>query len=531
MIVNTLDFYLALLQLHLAVIGIVIAGVIAMVQMLGSVKPRRDIRLLARRRVLAAYGAFLAGLLVVLATGAWVATYSDDAYSVLGEWAITFYASGYTGLSILLLMLGSLVWFGWLVARTRQLLDSSAYLTKYVSHVPPARVLQFLKRVYDDETGNRDDDIYDPFQPIREYIKDNAFKYYDYGTADGLRHFSRLFNKTLASLERKASPGDYVRLSQYIGESYLEFFNIFRKSNSEKRKTDTIELLAVQAEALLKAGRGEGLIAIIRSLEGIAQLADDDEEVIAVIERIGHLLDTYLGMHAKAKWSDVAEVFEEVCLSVTRISESYYIHRGNSLKTMPVIGYYTGKHRTVMAALVGFYRAYEDIGDRYTDPQPVHYFEAIEGVLEVIFARLGEIVENGQQNIGFNLKYHDLAHELYQIYYIFGLDAIEHKKPELFAQAVSNLRRIIKPAKNFHLDTERATITRMFVELSAKGVLTFGDIVIKSGGRTISQYAHETLDKHSSASLIKAALTEIGTETPLDGPETKKLITVLHRIK
>jgi hypothetical protein len=199
-------------------------------------------------------------------------------------------------------------------------------------------------------------------------------------------------------------------------------------------------------------------------------------------------------------------VFDEICLSVTRISEDYYLQKNNSLKTVPIVGYVTGMHHTVTTALVDFFGAYRDLGDRFTDTEPRMYFEAIESVIEVLFVRLGDIVENGQQDVGYTATYHNVARQLYDIYDSFGTDAIEHKKPELLGMVLSNLRRIIKPAKNFRLVDERQELCVILVRLAVGGVAVFGDIAIKADGRKISEYTLETLSKHITKVQVSAAL-------------------------
>ena len=528
-----LDYYLALLQIHIAVVGVVIAGVIALVQILNNSKPHRDITLLVSRNALAGYSILLLGLLLVIAFGTWVGSFSDQAASTFGPGLLRFYSDGRLGLAIIVLSLLSLFWFGYLAIKTRSLLDTQLYLSKYVDHKPVSAILEYLAAVYGNDSDTATElRVRDPFQPIREYIKDTAYKYYDYGTADGLKHFSKLFDKTMLSLAGQAdNQVRYSQLAQYISDSSVEFFSIFQKTVSEKRKTDTIKLLYDKGLDLMKAGNDGSLLIIVHGLEDIAKISDDDDEIIAVIERIRNLCDAFLDAHSTHNWAHVAGPFDEICLSVTRISETYYLQKNNSLKTVPIIGYSTGTHRTVTAALVDFFVAYRNLGDRYTDTQPLYYFEAIESVIEVLFVRLSDFVENGQQNIGFNAKYHELARQLYDIYYSFGVDAVEHSKPELLALSLSNLRRIIKPAKNFRLSEERRDVTAMITELAGSGITTFGDIVIK-GERTISDYAFETLAKHATTGDIATALQQFNqpaiVDTELD--TVKLLISRLESI-
>ncbi len=506
------DYYLALLQLHVAMIGVILAGVVAFVQLLHEAKPRRDIRLLAPWRTLAVYGGLLVGLLILLALGSWAGAFSDEASSAFGQGVNGFFNDGTVGLLTITLMLVSLAWFIGLAFKARTLLDSQLYLRTYVRNLPSADIHRYLEAIYADDDDELDFDTVDPFQPIREYIKDNAFKYNDYGTADGLRHLSNLFDKTLEDSRKRSDQTEYVRLARYISESCEEFFRIFVKTASEKRKLDTIDLLYNKGVMLL---RGEhdvahaSLMPIVHGLEIIAKLSDDDDEVIASLDRIRELCDIFLDGHRENAWDHIAGLFDEICLAVTRISETYYLHKNNSLKTVPIVGYTTGEHQTVTTALVDFFNTYRDLGERHTDATPLYYFEAIEGVIEVLFLRLGDIVENGQQNVGFNMKYHDLAHDLYQIYYEFGEDAIQHQKPELLGLALGNLRRIIKPAKTFGLDIARQELCAMIVGLAAEAIAQFGDIPVKQDERKISAYAIETLSKHATPAQIASSLASL----------------------
>jgi hypothetical protein len=238
------------------------------------------------------------------------------------------------------------------------------------------------------------------------------------------------------------------------------------------------------------------------------------------------LSDEFLDSHKQHDWKHVSGVFDEICLSVSRITEDYYLQKNNSLKTVSIITYYTGEYRTVTSTLADFFKAYRDLSDRYDGATPLYYFEAIESVVEVLFVRLGDIVSSGQQNVGFNMKYHDIARELYHIYYEFGIDAVKAKKTEPLVMVLSNLRRIMKPAKNFRLEQERQELCTMFIELSARGVAAFGDIVIKSGDRTFSDYAYETLHKHATNEHIATALTALkeAKEVNVTSTPVKKLL-------
>lgn len=550
---DMLDYYLALLQVQMAIVGFVIAGVVALIQLLNGSKPRRQTRLLLHHRILVPYIGFLVGLLIALALASWVITAPGAAAAHFGQGMVAFFSDGATLLIALALCVFGLLCFAVLTYRARTLLDPQLYLKTYITKVPASAVRSYLQAIYTDpldtagsETNakkrsvkdladfrryfEKEQDIYDPFQPIREYIKDNAFKLYDFGTAAGLKLFSQLFDKTLNGMAKDARPDEYYYLAKYLSESSLEFFAIFVKTSSEKRKMDMIRLVYSKGQLLLDASDAQGLLTIVRCLEGIAKMTDDDDEILAAVGYIHALTDAYLKKHEGGKWDDVAVTFEEICLSVTRLSETYYLQKDNPLKTVPIIGSYTGEYRTVTAALVAFFQGYKDLADRYTDAYPVHYFEAIEAVVEALFARLSDFVDSNRSSIGLNKTYHDLAYALYSLYSIFGLDAIEHHKPELLALCMGNLRRVVKPAKNLHLVGERTAITHMFIELGAKGIEAFGDIPLK-GERTISMYAVETLRKHGAPDDISSAYHALKTEITMQKPANTSLAKTLLAIK
>jgi hypothetical protein len=507
----SLAYYLALLQLHVAVVGVILAGVAALVQLLHGAKPRRDIRLLAGWWTLTLYGGLLAGVLILLALGSYVAAFPEYAATAFGQGIVDFFQQGVVGLAAMLLMLLSLVWFIELALKARTLLESQQYLRSYARRLPTDNVHVYLKKIYADDDNQLDFDEVDPFQPIREYIKDNAFTYDDFDTGNGLRHFSDLFDRALKSSRERSDQPEYVRLARYISESCEEFFRIFMKTASEKRKIDTIELLYSKGVLFLKGEHDvahASLLPFVRGLETIAKISEDDDEVITCLRCIRQLCDIFLEGHPDSTWDHIAGVFDEICLAVTRITEDYYLSKNNSLKTVPIVGYSTGEHQTVTTALVDFFKTYRNLGERYADATPLYYFEAIEGVIEVLFVRLGDIVESGQQKIGFNMKYHELAHDLYNIYYEYGQDAIEHDKPEQLGLALINLRRILKPAENFKLDNAREELCVMVVELAAEAISKFGDIAIRPGDeRTIADYAAETLVKHAAKAHITTAIT------------------------
>lgn len=522
------EYYVNLLQVEMAILGVVIAGIVALMQILGSARPRRQTSLLIKPPVLLGYIGLITFLLVFVGLGCWVSAFPPEATSLLGYNVVQLYGNSAVLLGSMGLSIASLFVFAYLTWRARKLMDSREYLMHYAKSVTPQAVRKYLHAIYSDElqsfaskpskksvtTAGKDPftsggGMYDPFQPVREYIKDNAFNSYDFGTAAGIKLFSQIFDGAFAAAAKKPQPDEFYRLAKYMGESCLEFFVIFEKTSSEKRKMDIVKLLYAKGEMFLHASKdAEGLVTIVRALEGVAKVADDDDEVIAVISAIHKLTDAYLARFPKAKWPTIAPTFEEICLSVTRISETYYLQKDNPLKTVPIIGHYTGEYRSVTAALVDFFCSYRDLADRYTDTYPQYYFEAIEAVIEALFARLADFVSNGQHQLGLNATYNRLAYSLFSLYSIFGLDAIEHKNPELLALCMGNLRRIVKPAKNLGLADERAALTEMFVELAVKGVDVLGDVLLK-GERTISMYAKETMQKHGSKADIAAALQKL----------------------
>lgn len=549
-----LDYYLALLQVQMAILGFVIAGVVTLIQMLNSAKPRRQTRLLIRHRELYGYTAFLSALLFFIAMGCWVAAFPESASKHFGQAFTDTFLSGGVLLIVLALSIAGLFGFVALIFKARRLLDAEEYLKKYVQRAPTSSIRKYLAAIYDtepvvppatrkglrarskysslqkylDSSGMYD--VSDPFQPVREYIKDNAFKMYDYGTAAGLKLFSKMFDKALSDVTRKPKANEYYYLAKYLSESMLEFFSIFQKTSSEKRKMDVIRLVYAKGELLMAEADSEGLLTIVRTLEDIAVMTDDDDEIIACVGAIKSLTDSYLARHKKAKWNDISQTFEEICMSVTRLSENYYLQKNNPLKTVPIIGHDTGEFRTVTAVLIEFFTSYKNLADIYTDIYPVHYFEAIEAVVEALFARLADFVGNRESTIGRNAIYHDLASSLYNLYMIFGLDAIEHKKPELLALSMGNLRRVIKPAKNLQLRHERMTLTVMFVELAMLGISELGDIPLK-GERTISMYTIETLGKHAASEDIAIAFDGLDEkEIALTMPEQTSLKKRLQKI-
>lgn len=527
---NIFNYYLGLLQLQTAVLGFVIAGVVALMQILGNATPRRQMHLLIRRRELIGYFLFLSALLVVIAFGCWASAFPDGAQRIIGESGVTLFARGSVLFAMLALTVAGLFIFAYLTYKSRKLLDDRTYVAQYVRGTSAAKARAYFATIYDTPqaeklrhvrakskttTAHRQyerlQDVYDPFQPIREYIKANALNSYDYGTAAGLKFFSRLFDKTLGAIVTNPQPDELYYAARYIAESCNEFFTIFQKSSSEKRRIDVIKLLYSKGELLLENKSAEGLLTVVHGLEEIARNSTDDDEIIAVITYIQALTDNYLALHAHAAWADIAPIFEEICLSVARISESYYLQKDTPFRTVSAVAYATGENRTVTTTLVGFFQSYHDLADRYTDIYPVSFFAAIEGVTEALFVQLAGVMQSGRQYIGFNSVYAGITTSLCQLYGTFGLDAIEHNKPELLALCMTNLRRLMKPARHLQLGQEQQILIDIFMQLALNGVRDLGDVKLK-GERTISAYTVETLGKHASAASVDAAVQKLAAD-------------------
>lgn len=515
-IANAVQYYLAILAVEMAILGLVIAGIVTLMQVLQNAKPKRDIRLLVSEPVLVSYILFVVVVLILLCVGSWATSLQPNTELT------RFFLKPVVGGGLLLATVAGLVWFLQLVYRARRLLEPDEYLLAYLPKVKNDATIAYLLQEY---TDNPDEIITkrnhaalaaklpDTFQPIRDYLKDSTFKLDESGSAEALFFFDELFDQTFEAAVVANQPEVYNALAKYLAESSLEFFTIFRKASSEKQKEAMIELVRQQGLKFVDHSGGDSVSILIRCLEGIAKQSDDDE-IIYCVAAIGELTSRYLVKNEAKTWNDIAATFENACLSVTRIAETYYLQSENPLRTVPIISHYTGEYKSVTAELVQFFTAYQDLADRFPDAFPIHYFEAVEAVVEALFTRYGEMVEAGLAMRGLNVAYQIQAHKLSDIYRIFGVDAIEHAKPELLALCLSNLRRIIKPARMFNLLAEHAEITRVMVDLSLQGLTTLGDIQVKYDGRTLTVYAEESLGKHATSEQINQAIDSL----PLDGP-------------
>jgi hypothetical protein len=511
---NVVQYYLAILAVETAILGLIIAGIVTLMQILQNAKPKRDIRLLVSEPVLVTYILFVLAVLLLLCVGCWATAFPTTQIT-------QFFLKPVVGGGLLVASVISLVWFLQLVYRARRLLEADEYLAAYVPKVSSAATIAYLLQEY---TNNPDEivkkknhaaiaaTLSDTFQPIRDYLKDSTFKLDESGSVEALYFFDELFDTTFEAAVAANKPAVFDALAKYLAESSLEFFTIFRKASSEKQKEAMIELVRAQGVKFVAHGTDDSVSIIIRCLEGLAKQADDDE-VIYCIAAIGQLTNDYLAKNESNTWNVVAATFENACLSVTRIAETYYLQSENPLRTVPIISHYTGEYKSVTAELVQFFTTYQDLADRFPETYPIHYFEAVEAVVEALFTRYGEMVEAGLAMRGLNVAYQIQAHKLADIYQIFGVDAIEHSKPELLALCISNLRRIIKPAKNFKLHAEHAEITKVILALSLQGLTKLGDIIVKSDGRTLTVYAIESLKKHATSTQINQALDALPIES------------------
>lgn len=521
---HVFDYYLTLVQVQMIILGFVVAGIVTLMQVLNTAVPKRDVKLLTHPFELIGYVVFLSILILVMGLATWATAFGHPT-SILVE----FFSDRLVAILLLILSLISLSWFVYLVYRTNRLLDPARYLVLYIASVSPQTVRNYVIALSLDPDSALHE-LRDPFQPIREYIKYNAKEQYDHGMALGLKRFSRLFNKAFRSISPTSDDkNEYSYLAQYFADSMVDFFLVFHKVGSERRKLDVIQRLYETAEEFLKTDDHSSLLIMIKGLEEIGTLSRDEDEIVEVIERVQDITNLYLEAHKDAQWSEIAGEFEEICLSMIRLAETYYLQHDGPMKSVTPISYFTGKIKNVSISLVDFLTAYKNLADLRSEAQPKLYFEAIEAMIEILFAQIKTIQESGKFAIGLNSKHDILTSRLYDIYYNFALEAIEDNRPDLFVLSFGNLRRVIKSADRFKLDTERARLTRTIIELAMRAVTTMGDTNIKEDGRTISMYTLETL-KHASAEDIQHALTGLSTNTTIafENSEVEKLKTALR---
>lgn len=493
---HVFEYYLALLQVQMAILGLVVAGLVTLMQMLNTAVPKRKLKLLAQPGELVGFVAFLSVLVATLAIATWATAFAakDSPIMVIFE-------NKLTGIMLLLLCLVGLGWFTTFIYRTRHLLDSRLYLRQYVRRLASRDVLEYIEKMYASksaglETSITNDKLYDPFQPIREYIKHNAQQQYDYGTAAGLRLFGILFDKAFRGVEKTQKTSSYSLLANYLAVSGVEFFRVFHKSSSEKRRLDVIRMIQEKGYRFLEVHDDKSVVILIRALEEMGRMSTDEHEIVVVIQKVQELTDAYLMLHEHAPWSETGDDFEEICLSVARLAEGYYLESDRPLRSVPLISYYTGKTKSVGMVLVNFFAKYQHMANVSAKVYPKTYFEAIEAVCEALYARVRAIHDTGKTAVGLNGNYHVLTSKLYVIYKDFAQEAARHAQPELFALSMSNLRRIVKSANRFGLNDEREALALLIAELTVLGASQMGEAPIKNG-LTAMEYGAETLKKHA----------------------------------
>ena len=492
---HVFEYYLALLQVQMAILGLVVAGLVTLMQMLNTAVPKRKLKLLAQPGELVGFVAFLSVLVATLAIATWATAFAakDSPIMIVFE-------NKLTGIILLLLCLAGLGWFTTFIYRTRHLLDSRLYLRQYVRRLASRDVLEYIEKMYAGKGVGSvsivNDKLYDPFQPIREYIKHNAQQQYDYGTAAGLRLFGVLFDKAFRGVENTQNTSSYSLLANYLAVSGVEFFRVFNKSASEKRRLDVIRMTQEKGYKFLEVHDDKSVVILVRALEEMGRMSTEEHEIVLIIQGMQDLTDAYLMLHEHAPWSEISDDFEEICLSVARLAEGYYLESDRPLRSVPLISYYTGKTKSVGMVLVNFFAKYQHMVSVSPKTYPKSYFEAIEAVCEALYARVRAIHDTGKTAVGLNGNYHVLTSKLHAIYKDFAMEAVTHQQPELFGLSMSNLRRIIKSANRFGLNDEREVLALIIAELTVLGASQMGDVSIKNE-MTIMEYGAETLKKHA----------------------------------
>ena len=520
----TFDYYLSLLQVQMAILGIVVAGLVTLMQLLNNATPKRQVKMLAGPLELGGFVVFLGILLCTLATATWAMAFTTST-AVL----FVFFSNQFVGLGLLAASLLGLLWFMYLIYRTRQLLNPQLYLGRYVAATPASAVHTYVEMVYQARAAKhastyaasnnfrethdfRDrleyvDRLYDPFQPIREYVKHNAQQQFDYGTASGLRLFGKLFDKAFTAVP-KAEPQTATYLAEHLAASGVEFFKLFNKLGSEKRKLDVIRLLYAKGCLFLDARNDTVVLVIVRALEEMGEASQSETEIVTIVECVQDLTNSYLALHSKESWDEIGAVFEEICLSMGRLAESYYLNANQPLRSVPIVGYYTGRTRDVSVSFVNFFMGYRKLAAPRIEAYPKLYFEAVEALCEALHARISELNETGKGSIGLNRNYHTLTNRLYKIFDGFALEAVEHHRADLFALSVSNLRRIMASAHTFNLGKERQAVAKILLSLAAaRSASAMTDMHIK--GRPMADYVVEVLEGKATKDELEAAFSKI----------------------
>lgn len=489
-----LDFYLALLSLQMVILGFVLAGVMALMQMLQSARPRRQTSLLITPSQLVAYASLMAGLLAALSLAVW-----QLAFGLNGQLTQLFQDPLVAALllgGILAALMGLLV----LMARARRILNDDDYIDTYLATVNPQAVRDYLFKTYatrptayisNDSLSQAENNSQqhereqliadweqryqhvkrqtDPFQPVREYIKDCANRTYDFGTAKGMNLLGDYISLTHTAIAHQPEPQEFFRLATYLHDSMEEFFILFAKVGPDIRKPGIIKQTHAKTQLFLEAPHAEGLITGIRCLEHLARSGADEGEIIMCIESIQSLTNDYI-VAADAQdlpWTEVGVVFEECCVSMARLAEAYYLQSTNPLHAIPMFSHNSGEYRTVTEALVDYFSSFAHLADRFTDTYPERFFDSIEAVTEVLLSRYAEITDTAQEKIGVVSVYQQLVRRLYGVYASVGIDAIEHQKPELRALAASNLEQIGVVAKRLGLPGEQKAVKALLDTIKA----------------------------------------------------------------
>lgn len=516
-----LSVYLALAGMQATLVTLVVAGLIAIYQVVGKQIPRRSLNSVVSLPVQIIFILYTALLFVSSLLGAWALATKNENAAIVGDatlllWIIIATILSY-GIFIIILFKG------------RALFDNTRYIALTAKKFSPKQFGDYLFAHYSTPpfhfkysiltflTDTRSEEERDTQEAEKEsdYRKDKAeYEAKIKKLKDAKDPLGELFQYALKSddpddTENVVMPLITAKLMAFIETSkdlgYLGSYvkdavtsMLASKSGSPDIGTKRvyIDMIVAVANALIARKKYSVATDIASQLHIITR--DDKNEATRLygIKALENITDEYDKATKKVKdWRKYLEHYQNFTLIAARMAENYY----HSLKNMTPVAIVEDNHHEIESfhnVMANYLMQNDRIYERFPDAFPALYFDAIDLSAEAFAGAIARS-ESVAQDVGSTRsKYNQTLSSFYYIFYAYAKHGIESGNYQLVDNCIYRLERGIEFCSKHELTDATISIGEDLYHLgvmltSLPDDVSFGELSIHN--------KHEILNKMAGA--------------------------------
>ncbi len=515
---NYVTYYVGLFTIQITLATIIAAGVIAWYQLSEKQVPKRILSKIVNPLVLAAY--FFLSVIIVITTGLMT-------WSLLGEHDIfpwhdfglkPFAVSPVVTLSCIALTITLVLYFFYILWKSRDLIDVKRYLRKVVNDLDYAELADYLFQKYSyrpfnpirisilgkrltkkqkkeneeqelsanlaikkwEERFEDTKDTANPIEPLIEYCRSNAITVSSDVERIGLPLLAEVLGLAVADNEHDI---DYV--ARYVETITDDMVEALQGSPImvKKRFIDVIYGISVE---FCKKKEYEAMVDVAKKVHVFTRGVENESLKVYAISKLEQIVTAFKKQTEGAKdWRDVYFPMEGLIMVGARIGEDFY-HNIPELAPVAIIENNNGELNDITGSLGNYMYRMSDLHRKYPDAIPVGYFDSLYVIslsLQTAMMRSGAV----KNDLGLTrLKYEQSVTSSDYTFYDHARTAIKAKNETLLKFAVDNLLKLIDSMSKLgmhdymldSIDTLVSLGARIETDEWAKNETAFGGVAI-----------------------------------------------------